>query len=360
MGFWSFDGALVSLATPAFLRLELYGGFEQRAGLPLLTTPRYQADGVARGSREGLRSDQWTSYLGQERVAPAFGAALETTDLGYVHARASYRRVINRDTVVVSPFADQLGEFRTYAADRVSTEKVSGSLRVESAELGAVTATVVYDLYAGVTSDVAIGVDWFTTSRLTLGADLERVVPTFDGDSIFNWFARAAMSTATARADYRLTRRTDLAATGGVRLFETLGDPDTFAVTADQSVVTREADPFASLAGRYRYPSGTVSARGVFERGARGHRYGGDVTTTKTFHGGFYDTRVVLSLYDWQDALMPDRRATSFSYVLGGGITPGIDLFNVGHLGFEWEHAMNRLVGQRFRALATLDLSVLK
>jgi hypothetical protein len=360
MGFWSFDGGLVSLSTPAFVRLELYGGFEQRAGLPLLTTPRYQADGVARGSRDGLRSDQWTSYLGQERMAPAFGAALETTDLGYVHARASYRRVINRDTVVVSPFADQLGEIRAYSSDRVSTEKVSGSLRVESAELGATTATVVYDLYAGVTSDAALAIDWYTTSRLTLGADVERTVPTFDGDSIFNWFARAAMSTATARADLRLTRRIDLAATGGVRLFETLGDPDTFATVADQSVITREVDPFASLGGRYRYPSGTVSTRGVFERGARGHRYGGDVTTTKTFHGGFYDTRVVLSLYDWQDALMPDRRATSFSYVLGAGIAPGIDLFNVGHLGFEWEHAMNRLVGQRFRALATLDLSVLK
>lgn len=360
MGFWSFDGALVALDTPAYVRLEVLGGFEQRAGLPLLTTPRYQADGVARGSREGLRSDQWTSYLGQERLAPAFGAALETIDVGYVHARASYRRVINRDTVVVSPFADQLGELRTYSEDRVSTEKVSGSLRVESAGIGAATATAVYDLYAGVTSDAALGVDWYTTSRLTLGADVERIVPTFDGDSIFNWFARSAMSTATARADLRLGRRTDLAATGGVRLFEALGEPRTFAATGDDRVVTRQADPFASLSGRYRYPSGSVSARGVFEQGARGHRYGGDVTTTKTFHGGFYDTRVVLSLYDWQDALLPDRHATSFSYVLGGGITPGIDLFNVGHLGFEWEHAMNRLVGQRFRALATLDLSVLK
>jgi hypothetical protein len=360
MGFWSFDGALVALETPVFVRLELTGGIEQRAGLPLLTTPRYQADGVARGSRDGLRSDQWTSYLGQERVAPAFGAALETTDLGYVHARVSYRRVTNRDTVVVSPFADQLGELRTYSSERVSTEKAAASLRVESADLGAATASVVHDLYAGLTSDAALGVDWYTTSRLTLGADVERIVPTFDGDSIFNWFAHAAMSTATARADFRLSRRTDLAATGGVRLFETLGDPDTFATTAAETVVTREADPFASLAGRYRYPTGTFSARGVFERGARGHRYGGDVTTTKTFHGGFYDTRVVLSLYDWQDALMPDRRATSFSYVLGGGIVPGIDLLNVGHLGFEWEHAMNRLVGQRFRALATLDLSVLK
>jgi hypothetical protein len=360
MGFWSFDGGLLALDTPAFVRLELTGGIEQRAGLPLLTTPRYQADGVARGSRDGLRRDQWTSYLAQERVAPAFGAALETLDLGYVHARASYRRVVNRDTVVVSPFVDQLGGVRTYSSERVSTEKVAASFRLESAELGAVNASVVYDLFAGVTSDAAVAVDWYTTSRLTLGVDGERIIPTFDGDSIFNWFARSAMSTLTGRADFRLSRRTDLSATGGVRLFESLGDPDIFVTTADQTVVTREADPFATLAGRYRYSSGTVSARGVFERGARGHRYGGDVTTTKSFHGGFYDTRVVLSLYDWQDALMPDRRATSFSYVLGGGIVPGIDLFNVGHLGFEWEHAMNRLVGQRFRALATLDLSVLK
>jgi hypothetical protein len=37
---------------------------------------------------------------------------------------------------------------------------------------------------------------------------------------------------------------------------------------------------------------------------------------------------------------------------------PGIDLRRGPR--FEWEHAMNRLVGQRFRALATLDLSVLK
>jgi hypothetical protein len=360
MGFWSFDGSLIALETPAYLRLELLAGIEQRAGLPLLTTPRYQADGVARGSRDGLRSDQWTSYLGQERVAPAFGAALETTDLGYVHARVSYRRVNNRDTVVVSPFADQLGELRTFSGDRVSTEKASASLRVEHADFGAATGSVVYDLYAGVTSDAAVSLDWYTTSRLTLGADVERIIPTFDGDSIWNWFTRSAMSTATGRADFRLSRRADVAATGGVRLFEALGDPDTYATTRDETVVTREVDPFASLAGRYRYPSGSVSARGVFERGARGHRYGGDVTTTKSFHGGFYDTRVVLSLYDWQDALMPDRHATSFSYVLGGGIAPGIDLFNVGHLGFEWEHAMNRLVGQRFRALATLDLSVLK
>ena len=83
---------------------------------------------------------------------------------------------------------------------------------------------------------------------------------------------------------------------------------------------------------------------------------GGDVTTRKFFDGGFYDMLVVSSLYDWSDALRPERDAASFSYVLGGGMTP----FESTRFGLEWEHSMNRLVGQRFRVLATLELSVLK
>jgi hypothetical protein len=276
-----------------------------------------------------------------------------------LHARASYRRVQNRDTVVVSPFADDISELRTYSEDRVSTEKVGASLRLDEPGLGAASGSLVRDLYAGVTSDAAFSLDWYAHTRLTVGADYERVVPTFDGDSIFNWFSHAAMTAIKARADLRLSRRLDFALTSGARLFETLGDPKAPA-SGDEAAVQREVDPFASLAGRYRYGTGTVSARGVVERGARGHRQGGDVTTTKTFDAGYYDTKVVLSLYDFRDALRPMREATSFSYVLGVGLSPGIDFVNTGRLGFEWEHAMNRLVGQRFRALATLDFSVLR
>ena len=92
------------------------------------------------------------------------------------------------------------------------------------------------------------------------------------------------------------------------------------------------------------------------ELGKRGHRVGGDVTTTKEFDNGYYDALVVLSVYDWADELRPNRDATSFTYVLGGGVTP----FDRTRFGVEWEHSMNRLVGQRFRVLATLDLTVMK
>jgi len=54
LGFWSFDGAELMLSTPAYLALEVYAGFEQRGGLPMLSTSRFEAGGVSRGDRSGL------------------------------------------------------------------------------------------------------------------------------------------------------------------------------------------------------------------------------------------------------------------------------------------------------------------
>jgi hypothetical protein len=360
LGWWSFDGALVSLDTPAFLRIEAYAGMEQRSGLPLLGTPRYQADGVARGSRDGLANDQWTSYLEQSSVAPAVGVALATSGLGWLDARVTYRRVTNRDTVLVSPFADAGDGFVYVGGDRVSTERFGASARLEDFDYGAVFASAVYDLYTQATSEVEAGVDAYVTRALTLGADYEYFVPTFDGDSIFNWFEHAAQRSLTGRADVRLSRRLDVAARGGVRTFESLDDPAAWAATGEPADGKTDLDVLASLGGGYRWNDGSVSVRSVLETGDRGHRVGGDVTTKKTYAAGYYDTLVVLSLYDWNDELRPERYATSFAYVLGAGISPGIDVLNTARLGVEWEHAMNRLVGQSYRVLATLDFSVLR
>ena len=59
-------------------------------------------------------------------------------------------------------------------------------------------------------------------------------------------------------------------------------------------------------------------------------------------------------VWQWEDKLDPDRDATSFSYVLGVGyrFAPRCQTM------FEWEHDINRLVGQRLRALLTLSLAV--
>ncbi len=291
------------------------------------------------------------------------GFALESTGVHWLHGRLSYRRVINRDTVYVSMFPDAGGGFRTVGGDRTSSERIGYALRADAARLGAVKGSFVYDLYSQVVSEWAGSLDWYTTTRFGVGADAEYYLPTFDGDSIWNWFAHNGSTTFSGRAHLAATRSIDLAVTGGVRLWKTDGDPQTYGAWQEYSEgpgpdagsIKQLADRLGTLSGTYRWSDGSVGLRGMGESGERGHRTGGDLTTTQYYDDRRWDSTLVLSLYDWKDELRPDRQATSVSYVVGGGMRP----LERTRLGLEWEHSMNQLVGQRYRVLATLDLSVL-
>jgi hypothetical protein len=364
LGFWSFDGADVELTLPAYFAIEGYAGFEQRGGLPMLATSRFEGDGVSRGQRSGLAFDQSPAYLEESKLAPAFGAAIETAGLHYLHSRLTYRKVINRDTVLVSPFSDlsTSGAALDFVhGDRTSSERAGYSLRASDASLGSVSGAVVYDLYNQAFASYDLGLDWYATEHVTLGGTLGYFKPMFDADSIFNWFVHDGTTSASGRADVQLTRDAEVVANGGVRMYTTEGVARSYATTATPNLndTGRSYDTFGGLGGRYRFGVGSVALNSMAESGTVGHRYGGDVTTRRLFDGGYYDSLLVLSLYDWRDALRPDRSATSFSYVLGGGISPAF-LGSHGRVGVEWEHTMNRLVGERYRLLATVDFTVLK
>ncbi len=356
LGFWSFDGALVSLTTPVHLEFQALAGFEQRAGLPLLSRGRFEQDGVARGDRDDLELRQSTYYLEESELAPAFGAAIESVGLRFLHGKLSYRKVINRDTVMVSPFVqDTGGGLFLVSGDRTSSERAGASLRLDVFDYGTLYGSAVYDFYNGLVSEYAAGLDAYVKSNVTLGADWEYYLPTFDGDSIFNWFAHQGMTTLRGRASVAFSRRLDSSLSGGVRRFDTeeeaaVGNPPT-------EQPKTQYDPFASLGGRYHWSDGSVDLYSIAELGERGHRAGADLTTRKTFANGYYDTLLVLSLYDWQDDLRPEREATSFSYVLGAGISPGLEFIGRSRLGVEFEHAMNRIVDQRYRLIATLGIN---
>jgi hypothetical protein len=277
--------------------------------------------------------------------------------------------VINRDTVVVSPYADAGRGFQTVGGDRISSERLGYSVRADEPRWGAVRGSIVYDFYNKLVSERALALDWYTNEAITLGGDYDYYYPTFDGDSIFNWFTHRGMTTLLARAEWRPSRQFDVSASGGIKRFETEGNSGTYGdveqtpgtqpasfQSPDRSETGVLTDALGNLAGRYRFPDASVGVRSMAELGKRGHRLGGDVTTTKDFDNGYYDALVVLSLYDWADELRPDRDATSFTYVLGGGVMP----FDRTRFGLEWEHSMNHLVGQRFRVLATLDFTVSK
>jgi len=60
------------------------------------------------------------------------------------------------------------------------------------------------------------------------------------------------------------------------------------------------------------------------------------------------------SVYNWHDPLREDRDATSFGYVVAPEYFP----IDQTRLRVEWEHNMNRLVGQRFRIVGLVGVQV--
>jgi hypothetical protein len=342
LGFWSFDGGTVSVDTQAHFKVEAYGGAEQRGDPTMLSTSRFEADGVWRGNRRGMDDALYPAYLSETRLAPAYGFTLATTGLDFLDARVTYRKVVDRDTVVISPFPDALGNYQRVGGDRVSTEKVGGAIIATAKGIGTVRADVVYDALVKKPSEFSGSVESSVIPSLDLSADVGYFLPTFDGDSIFNWFEHMATTTLDGRARWQTTRRLSFSATGGIRRFDASGAATLF-------------DVLGSVDGLYRSPTETARVRAMDEHGDRGRRRGGDASLQRLFVDGTYDASASVSLYDWTDALRPSSATTSFTYVLGGGYRP----FRRARVGLEWEHTMSELVGQRLRLLATLDLTVL-
>jgi len=357
LGWWAFDGGQVRLTTPFFVAVEAYGGFEQRGGLPL-SSPRFEQNGVWRGDRQGFASNIYPQFV-DAYLAPAYGAAIESAGVTFIHGRLDYRKVLNRGPVLASAFPNPMtGAYDVYDATRVSSERVGYALDASHADLGGVKGGLVYDLFDRALSSGYAQVDWYASQRLTAGADFDYFRPTFDGDSIFTFFTHNPMTTVSGRVAWDPGDALDMALSGGARSFFTDGDPATFTSSTGGAprTPTAQTDVLGDFSGRYRFANATVRARGTFERGAGGHRQGGDIYGERRFLGGRWTTSARVSLFDWQDNLRAERSATSFAYVLGAGFRPS----HVVEALLEWEHDMNRLVGQRYRLLAIVNLAVTK
>jgi hypothetical protein len=122
----------------------------------------------------------------------------------------------------------------------------------------------------------------------------------------------------------------------------------------ENRALTTTLDVLGNVSGKYRWGSGDAHLRGMVQAGERGRRVGADVAGEQRLGGGRFVVAARASVYNWADPLRPDRDATSFGYVLGGGYTP----VKLASLRAEWEHDMNRLVGHRFRVVGLLNLRV--
>jgi hypothetical protein len=361
LGWWSFDGGLVKVTTPYYFAAEVYGGLEQRGGLPL-STSRFERDGAWRGDRNNYDPTLYPSFQPND-ITPAIGGALESAGFTWLHGRLTYRRVYNTGASNVSQFANGLRAPATYDGTRISQERVGYAISGTHPTLGGVKAGFAYDLYVQKMANVFASLDWYANQKLTVSLDYDYFRPTFDGDSIWNFFMAMPMNDLGLRASWDPTEKIGIA--GGVRgrvfSMQTEAEKDLTYQTSPNGLYeanyypSSAFDPMggANLAGKYRFGEGYVGARGAADIAGNGQRLGMDVYGERTL-----ETRYVLQgragVWHWDDELRPDRDATNVGYVVGAGYK----LFPRSMVLADFQHDMNRIAGQRFRAMLWLTIAL--
>jgi len=360
LGWWSFDGGQVKVTTPYYVAAELYGGLEQRGGMPF-STPRYERDGIWRGDRSDYAASQWLPYQ-PNAVAPAYGAALESAGFPWLHARLTYRRVHNTGDSNVSMFPTGLRNPVTYEGSRISSERLGYSLDATLADVGGIKGGFAYDLYNARFANVYASLDAYAAKRLTLSVDYDFFQPTFDGDSIWNFFMSMPMNDLGLRASWDATDRIGVTGSLRGRAFNVQTESDA-SNTSPNNLGAANYYPSGSLdlmgggnlAARYKMSNGVYGLRGAADVAKTGDRLGMDFFGERTI-----ETRYVVSaragLWHWDDHLRPDRDAASFQYTAG----VGYKLWPRSLAFAEFEHNINRIAGQRFRVMLWLTLAVNK
>lgn len=358
LGWWSFDGAEVKATLPFWVAVEGYGGLEVRGGMPL-STARFESGGVWRGNRGGFDPSLYPQFQPAD-VAPAFGAAIESSGVTWLHSRLTYRRVYDTGQVGLTEFANANLPPATYDATRVSSDKLGYAVEADLRKWGAIKGGLAYDLYNVAFSQIYGSIDVYPTKRLTLSVDYDYFAPTYDADSIWNFFASEPINDVSARASYV---KDHFSASAGVnaRIFTTdnsggtatgltpnLGTPAGLYPSNGHAF-----DEGGDLAARYKWGEGSVGLRAAADFGEAGDRVGGDLSGQRILETR-YVFRGRLGVWQWNDKLRPDRDATNLGVMLGVGyrFAPRCQTM------FEVQDDVNRLVGQRFRALLTLSVAI--
>ncbi|HEY1693481.1 MAG TPA: hypothetical protein VGG39_15040 [Polyangiaceae bacterium] len=364
LGWWSFDGAEVSATTPYFLKAEVYGGFEQRGGMPL-STSRYETDGVWRGDRSGFDPSTAPAFQ-PAALAPAVGVALESTGVTWLHGRLTYRRVYDTGASNLTEFASGTYAPAQYTGGRISSEKVGYSVDANAPNLGGVKAGIVYDVYDTEVSNIYATVDAYAGKKVTLSADYDYYVPTFDADSIWNFFAGEPMNDVGLRANVNATDHLSVAGGAHVRVFNVQTsdmNPGGGAAYAPYpnfagNLYPSNGHPFdegGNLSARWRRGATLVTLRGSGSFGDEGDRVGADVYAQHVFENR-YITSLRTGVWNWDDKLEPDRSATSVNYVAGLGYRFADRTKAI----VEWEQDINGVVGNRFRLMVWFTVAVSK
>jgi hypothetical protein len=316
---------------------------------------------VWRGDRAGFSDPSLYPQFQVASIAPAVGAAIESAGPTWIHGRLVYRRVYNTGGSNVTEFASGLFTPVNYSGVRISTEKVGYSLDLTPFKVGALKGGFVYDVYNAKVSSIYASIDAYAGSRVTASVDYDYYSPTFDGDSIWNFFLGEPMSDVGARVNVKATDNLSLAAGGHARIttVETSQNyPDSSPNVGSMNQYptnNHQFDEGGNVLARYKWGEGVIGLRGAGNFGPEGDRVGGDLNAQRVL-----EQRLILSgrvgVWQWDDKLRPARDATDFNYVLGLGYRFAARSQAL----VEWQHDMNRLVGQRFRLMLWLTFAITK
>jgi hypothetical protein len=315
LGWSSFDGAQVALQTPWWIRVEGYAGLEVRGATPL-SPSAFELDGTQRLPRAGLDPSAYPA-IEEPAFAPVWGVALESRGMMWAHGRVTFREV--------------------QSEGRVQERRLGYSASVTPIEPLTVRGSVVWDLHLGFVPEVTGGVDVQVARPLVLGAEYVHFTPTFDGDSIWNFFPAEPMNDARLRAQLRIRDGLDLSALAFARLFD--GGSDTVTDLGGSASV-RGWNRVVELQGRLHGSDGYG-----------GLRLGADAWARRAFDDGRLALTLRLSAWRWSKRSGADL-GNAFAYVLGGEYR----FSHPAKIIVEAEHDMDRVAGQRFRLLAMLDL----
>ncbi len=345
LGFMSYDGVSVAFSPRQLFILEGFAGYEQRGGLPFLSTSRYEPGGVWRGDRAEFSPELYPSYLSVTRPARAAGGGLTILAIPTLTLRTDYRRVTERDRVVTSPFLDQSGELETLALARVSSEKVGISARfMPSGRLRWDTAAV-YDVFRGELGEHRSQLELLLHRRVRARFTHRYQVPSFDGDSIFNWFGAEPSLLLESGAVVELSPRWESYGSLGARFF---GVGHAASAASRASV---EQDGLGRTGVAYRHRGHVTSLDASLEAGEAARLLFVDLATRRRLFTDHLEAGLLTGVSHYRDRRLFDQSETAALYVASVTYRPSASP----RLVAEWEHVLVETRAQRFRLMVGME-----
>src|SRR5690606_20215916 len=145
---------------------------------------------------------QSTSFQLFDRPVYVLGAGLSYVDERYGQARVTYRRTF------------------WHISHGIEQERLGGNFQARVIEQLNLYGGVVYNFYIDRIDQAEAGAEWhFADPDLTVGGEYFRLVPFFDGDSIFNVFSLQGYDEGRARAAWQINDDLHVMARLGARFY---------------------------------------------------------------------------------------------------------------------------------------------